>query len=196
MSDVSVEERAATRSDEPSIGALLALSFATDPLVRWLRPNAFEYVEDSQIHAGRSSGAAFDNGSAYVIGDVAGAALWLPPNNKVKRKHEIGGGDQPAVSGKPVEFAELLAKSAAYCPTEPHWYLSLIAVDPVHRGQGYGTALMKHALEICDRDRLPAYLESTNAANLSIYERHGFKLLAKVTVGHSPARYPMLRPPR
>ena len=55
---------------------------------------------------------------------------------------------------------------------------------------------MSHALELCDRDKLPAYLESTNAANLSLYKRFGFKLLAEVQVGQSPKRYPMLRQPQ
>jgi len=55
---------------------------------------------------------------------------------------------------------------------------------------------MSHALKIIDRDKRPAYLESTNAANLSLYKRFGFELLAKVQIGQSQARYPMLRQPR
>ena len=54
---------------------------------------------------------------------------------------------------------------------------------------------MEHTLKKCDQDRLPAYLESTNAANLTLYERFGFRVLAEVSVGNSLARYPMLRPP-
>jgi ribosomal protein S18 acetylase RimI-like enzyme len=83
-----------------------------------------------------------------------------------------------------------------YRPSEPHWYLAYIAVDPAHRGKGLGTALMNHSLDIIDRQQLPAYLESTNTANLSIYKRHGFALLAEVQVGNSPMRYPVLRPAR
>ncbi len=94
----------------------------------------------------------------------------------------------------PPEFAELMSQSAAYCTTEPHWYLGLIAVDPFHRWKNVGTKLLRHGLELCDRDGVPAYLESTNAANLALYQRAGFELLAKVQVGQSPVRYPMLRP--
>jgi ribosomal protein S18 acetylase RimI-like enzyme len=61
---------------------------------------------------------------------------------------------------------------------------------------GYGTALLRHGLSVCDRETLPVYLESTNAANLSLYERHGFEVLAEVQVDGSPMRYPMLRAPR
>ncbi len=44
-------------------------------------------------------------------------------------------------------------------PREPHWFLPLIGVDPMYQGQGRGSALLRHALLQCDRDRVPAYLE-------------------------------------
>ncbi len=196
MMSVSDQIRTATWEDEPKIGALMALAFASDPFVRWLLPDPLDYVRSSEKHAGLSSGRAFDNGSVYVIGDFVGASIWLPPNAKISRDHESGSANQESAAAVPEEFAELIEKSAAYCPDEPHWYLSFIVVDPAKRGKGYGSMLMKHTLEICDRDKLPAYLESTNAANLTLYRRYGFELLAEVRVGQSPARYPMLRPPQ
>lgn len=127
-----------------------------------------------------------------MIGEAYGAAVWISLDAKFQRK------DAPADGGAdmPEELAELIQKSGAYRPIGPHWYLAYVAVDPAYRGKGLGTALMKHSLDICDRDHLPAYLESTNAANLSIYKRHGFELLAEVQVGNSPKRYSTLRPAR
>ena len=55
---------------------------------------------------------------------------------------------------------------------------------------------MTHALQQCDRDRLLAYLESTNPRNITLYERHGFKALGQIQVGSSPPMVPMLRKPR
>jgi GNAT superfamily N-acetyltransferase len=57
-----------------------------------------------------------------------------------------------------------------YHPSQPHWYLPLIGVDPVHQRKGYGSALLQHVLLQCDRDHAPAYLESTNPANIRLYE--------------------------
>jgi ribosomal protein S18 acetylase RimI-like enzyme len=94
------------------------------------------------------------------------------------------------------DHTESKRKCRAVRPVGPHWYLTLIAVDPVKRGKGYGAALMSHALEIIDRDQRPAFLESTNAANLSLYKRFGFELLAEIKIGQSPGRFPMLRQPR
>jgi ribosomal protein S18 acetylase RimI-like enzyme len=63
----------------------------------------------------------------------------------------------------------------------------------MHQGQGHGEALMTFALERCDRDRVPAYLESSNPRNRSLYRRHGFEPLGEIQVGSSPPIVPMLR---
>ncbi len=185
--------RIATWEDEPKIGALMALAFANDPFVRWILPDPYDYLRDSEDHVGKSSGPAFDHGSAYIIGDFSGAAIWLPPNMKLSREHDVGGLLKKSGPPKPEEFAALIEKSAAYCPPGPHWYLAFIVVDPAKSGSGLGSTLLQHTLAICDRDGLPTYLESTNASNLTLYKRHGFEILAEVRVGKSPARYPMLR---
>lgn len=94
------------------------------------------------------------------------------------------------------ETDPIFEQMAAYHPTGPHWYLPLIATDPAHQGEGLGEALMVHALERCDRDRVPAYLESSNPRNIPFYQRHGFEILGEIQVGSSPTLVPMLRPAR
>ena len=94
------------------------------------------------------------------------------------------------------ETAALFEQMATYHPTEPHWYLPLIGVDPAHQGEGHGDALMVYALARCDRDRAPAYLESSNPRNIPFYRRHGFEPLGAIQVGSSPTLVPMLRRPR
>ena len=90
----------------------------------------------------------------------------------------------------------MLEQMSSYHPSEPHWYLPLIGVDPALHGKGYGSALMEHALIQCDRDQKAAYLESSNSKNITLYERHGFGLLGTIQVGESPPILPMLRKPR
>ena len=80
-------------------------------------------------------------------------------------------------------------------PNEPHWYLPLIAADPHWVGQGLGALLMKHSLRRCDEEGIPAYLESSNPRNISLYERLGFNIIGKIQSGSSPVLTPMLRPP-
>jgi GNAT superfamily N-acetyltransferase len=187
--------RSTSFEDEELVGALLTVSFADDPFVRWILQDPRKFIANCHIHPRRAYASAFESKTVHVVENNVGAAVWLPPGSKKSiRSEETVLSDNGDDLGMPPEFAELIAKSAAYCPTEPHWHLGLIAVDPFHRGKRVGTKLLQHGLALCDRDGVPAYLESTNAANLALYERAGFELLAEVRVGQSPARYPMLRP--
>src|SRR5258708_41957 len=73
-------------------------------------------------------------------------------------------------------YTELLDRFTAAQPkTEPHYYLTLLATHPNHRGRGIGMQLLAHNLALIDRERMPAYLESTNPANNDRYARVGFE---------------------
>jgi ribosomal protein S18 acetylase RimI-like enzyme len=95
-----------------------------------------------------------------------------------------------------VELFTILEQMGAAHPKEPPWYLWMIGTDPTRHGRGYGSALLRHALASCDRDKSLAYLESSNPRNLSLYLRHGFELIGTIQVGDSPPIFPMLRKPR
>ena len=69
-------------------------------------------------------------------------------------------------------------------------------MDPVAQNQGHGSALLTYALARSDEDGLPAYLESSNPRNITLYQRHDFEILGTIQVGSSPRLVPMLRQPR
>lgn len=94
------------------------------------------------------------------------------------------------------EVNAVLEQMDEHHPAEPHWFLPLIGVDPRRQGGGIGGALMAHALERCDADGLPAYLESSNPSNVPFYERHGFEVVGLIQKGSSPPIRPMYRKPR
>jgi ribosomal protein S18 acetylase RimI-like enzyme len=95
-----------------------------------------------------------------------------------------------------VDGPQIMQQMASYHPKEPHWYLPLIGIDPAHQGKGLGGTLMRHATDICDRDGVLAYLESSNLRNVPLYQRHGFEILGTIQAGQSPTITPMLRKPR
>jgi ribosomal protein S18 acetylase RimI-like enzyme len=60
-------------------------------------------------------------------------------------------------------------------PETAHWYLSELGVRPESQGRGLGSRLMFEMLARCDRERVPAYLESSTERSRALYERHGFQ---------------------
>ncbi len=69
----------------------------------------------------------------------------------------------------------------------------MIGVVPERQGRGLGSALLEFGLVECDRDGTEAYLESSNVANLPLYERFGFEVTGEIQAGSSPPLYPMVR---
>ena len=80
-------------------------------------------------------------------------------------------------------------------PSEPHWYLPIVGVDPTAQGQGLGSRVLSPVLEECDRTRALAYLESSNPRNIPLYQRLGFQITGQMQAGSSPTLTSMLRRP-
>jgi GNAT superfamily N-acetyltransferase len=176
--------------------ATLVLAFGTDPVARWMYDEPHQYL----LHIPRLFRAlgtsSFATGAAQRTDDGLGVALWLPPR--------VHGDDEPLeaviaesiTEAKQAEVAAVFERTEQFRPTEPHWYLSLIGVEALHRNKGCGAALLQHCLRQCDREHLPAYLWSSNPLNTSLYKRHGFEIAGTIRVGSSPSIFPMLRKAR
>jgi ribosomal protein S18 acetylase RimI-like enzyme len=176
----------------------IVAAFAADPLTRWMMPKADTYLTHAAAVFDAFGGASFDAGTAFQIADFGGAALWIPPG------HDHDDGDDGVSEGlaqvvsadRIEEVGSVLEQMQSYHPKEPCWYLPLIGVDPHHQGRGLGAELMKYALARCDEEHLPAYLESSNPANISLYERHGFEIMGRIQTENSPPVHPMIRAAR
>jgi ribosomal protein S18 acetylase RimI-like enzyme len=189
------EVKSAGANIQASTISTIVLGFAADPMTRWVWPDSSEYLRIMPQFVKAFGGRAFENGTAYITEGARAAALWLPPG---VQPDEAAMGAVMTEALRP-EIAEnigpILQGMAEHHPHEPHWYLPLIAADPCWIGQGLGTLLMKHALRQCDDDGIAAYLESSNPRNISLYERHGFRIIGQIQHGSSPTLTPMLRTP-
>jgi ribosomal protein S18 acetylase RimI-like enzyme len=164
--------------------------------VRWAFPEPSRYLTYFPRFVRAFGGRAFEHGSAHYADGYAGAALWLPPDvhpdeDAMGTVFQEGASEQAQV-----DIVAVLEQMASYHPSEPHWYLPLIGVDPTRQGSGYGSALLQHAATLCDRDGRLAYLESSNPANVPLYERHGFEVVGTIQAGSSPPFWAMVRKPR
>lgn len=186
----------ASASDEAGVISVLTLAFSSDPMARWSQPAPQQYLTHFPVLAKAFGGNAFAQGTAYFADGYAGAALWLPPGFGPDEETMMGLVERTAPDAIKGDIYGVFEEMGKYHPTEPHWYLPLIGVDPSQQGNGIGSALMKHALIACDRDGTIAYLESSNPRNISLYKRHDFEVIGNIQVGSSPTMYPMLRKPR
>jgi GNAT superfamily N-acetyltransferase len=189
-----VDARRATRADEDRCTAALVTAFAVDPVWGPALP----------VVAGRDPFWRFfvrnatDHRSAWLIGDGQAVAIWSEPG--VVELDESG---EAALERLVVEhfgpaapaIVEVLDQLDAVHPTEPHHYLSLLATHDDHRGQGLGMALLAENLRAIDAVGQPAYLESTNPANLERYASVGFEPRDEMVVG-GEAVTTMWREPR
>jgi ribosomal protein S18 acetylase RimI-like enzyme len=188
--------KTAAASDEARAVAVVTLAFSTDPAARWTWPDPKQFLEAFPSVVRAFGGKAFGHDSAHCVEGFAGAALWLPPGVRPDEDTLSTLMQRTGSAEFRKDGAAVFDQMGRHHPSEPHWYLPIIGVDPVHQGKGYGGALMKHALIACDRDHTLAYLESSNPKNIPLYERHGFKLMGTIQVGSSPQIFPMLRTPR
>jgi ribosomal protein S18 acetylase RimI-like enzyme len=193
---ISAVETIAGASEVDRAIAKLVLAFGTDPVARWIYDNPHEYLLYIPRLFRALGTSPFEAGAAQCTSDGHGVALWLPPG--------IRGDDGPleavlaeSVAGeKQADVGRVFEMTEHYRPTEPHWYLSLIGVEALHRNKGCGATLLQHGLRQCDGEHRPAYLWSSNPQNTSLYRRHGFEIMDTIQVGSSPSIFPMLRQPR
>ncbi len=176
--------------------ATLTLAFIRDPVLRWIYPESHAYLEHFPQFARVFGGRAFEPEAAWKSEDGGGTALWLPPGVHADGD-AIGDHLLSTISEEKRDtLEEILEEMDEWHPEEPHWYLAIVGVDAAHQGKGLGAQLLDVALRRCDEEGVIAYLESSNPANISLYERHGFEVVHEIRKGDAPPVFPMLRPAR
>jgi ribosomal protein S18 acetylase RimI-like enzyme len=180
-------------AEVPSAISVQLAAFIADPVMRWMWPNAHDYVTHFPRLVQGFGGGAFDNDGADVTADLEGGALWLAPG--VTPDEEALDALIRTTVAEPArsEMIVVLEEMGKSHPAETHWHLAFIGVDAAHQGKGVGADLMRHRLSKIDALGHHAYLESSNPRNIAFYQRHGFEVLREIRVGGSPPVVPMLR---
>jgi GNAT superfamily N-acetyltransferase len=183
-------------SDAARAISTLVLAFAADPHLRWVYPEAEQYLTHFPDVLQTFAGAAFAGDTVWKTGDMASVALWLPPGVKPDGDATIAKFQASTAPAKLDDLMAIFAQMDQAHPTTPHWYLAWIGVDPAHQGHGMGYDLMNRCLQIVDGDHLPAYLDTPNPGTIPFYERHGFAVTGEWVAGACPPVVSMLRPTR
>lgn len=183
-------------AEEELVIAPLVLAFAADPAVRWMYPDAHQFRLFFPRFVRAFGGKAFTFGTAQRVAGWRGAALWLPPGVLPDEDALTPLLQESVTPDRRAEVFALLEMMGFFHPTEPHWYLPLLGVDPRHQRQGLGSALLEPTVAGFDRDGTVACLEASNPENVPFYERHGFEVRGEIQVGSSPTLFAMVREPR
>src|ERR1700733_13959234 len=184
------------QNERPTALDTLVLAFAADPVERWLYPQPDSYLGSFRRFLVAFGGRAFDEQTAWKIGQCSAVALWLPPGAEPDGDSLVATlTDTVARDQHDVVFA-VLAQMEESHPTYPHWYLPWLGVDPAVQGRGLGTQVLRPGLAVVDQSHLPAYLETPNPRTIPFYERLGFEVTGRAQAGSCPPITGMLRQAR
>jgi GNAT superfamily N-acetyltransferase len=193
--------RKVTAGDRERLVAMMARAFDDDPIANFFaaqdRRRARRVLDFMDVAYRMTS----PHGEVYTTDGIEGGAAWTPPG-----KWKMGIVDQLKMLPSFVRVATLRRLPGVMSalnavekkhPHEPHYYLLGIGVEPELQGRGLGTQLMAPVLEKCDRERMPAYLESSKEVNVPLYERNGFKVTEQFQVPNGgPPIWLMWRDPK
>jgi GNAT superfamily N-acetyltransferase len=192
-----MEIRRATWADEDRATAALCTGFAGDPLWGWALPDAA--TRDPFWRFFVRAGLGRD--AVWVVDDARSVAIWAEPGAvELDADGERAFGqlcqDLLGAAGAARVAGALDALAAVHPNAPPNHYLSLLATHDDHRGHGLAMTMVADYCARLDATGEPAYLESSNPANLARYGRAGFEPRDEVTLSGGQVVTTMWRAPR
>ncbi len=179
--------RPVEKADFDELSAVLARAFEDDPIFAWLLPEPSTRLRrlTALYRAFVPRIAAIGFAETTTTEKLQGGAIWMGPEKWEPPTTAMLGAvpgmlKAAGVSAVMKLMAGMSAIAKAHPKDQPHWYLSGLATDPAHQRSGVGTALVSPKLEVCDREGLPAYLETQKEANVPYYERFGFRVRSEM----------------
>jgi ribosomal protein S18 acetylase RimI-like enzyme len=185
---IAVEVRKAVKADVPTLAGVLARAFNDDPFFSWfVRADAKRgerFKRTFEIALTRMSAGLNET---YTTNEIQGGALWKRPG-----EYRLGMLEQLALipafasitgwSGlkRFIEAQTVAEKRHEHHVPEPHYYLFVLGVEPALQGRSIGGQLIRPVLDICDREQLPAYLETALEINVRFYRKHGFEVVEEI----------------
>lgn len=190
--------RVARHDENANAGVVLADAFQEDPFVIWFFPNAHSREKVSRRFFEVLVNLGSTLGEIDMVAGGATVALWRPPGRwrlSIAKKITFA---LPLLGATGSAFWRILSALQAFeraHPAAPHWYLATIGTSPAARGQGLAAAAIRHRLQVCDDQKVGAYLEAASENLIGFYSMFGFRLIEPIRVRNGPKFYPMWRDP-
>jgi len=182
--------RPATSSDRAKLADALASAFSQDPLFTWMAGAGPNKPLEPKLRVLFDTFLKLDleREQHLVLADEndLGVAIWKAPN-----KWKMPTGDMlralpsmlRAFGTKAPRMIGAISAIEKVHPKEEHYYLEALGTRQDMQSKGVGSAVIRHMLDRCDAEGMPAYLESSNVRNVPFYARHGFEVTGEIVVG-------------
>jgi GNAT superfamily N-acetyltransferase len=198
---VSSPVRRASSADVAPLASMLARAFFDDPVARWAwRPDALRLQALERFQATRIR-QLLPHEEVWTNEQRSCAALWAPPGRWRSSLRETA--ELVPCFLRPRLFLRSALVGMGWAdlerkhPPQPlHWYLAVLGTEPEAQGNGLGSVVLEQVLAQCDRDGVPAYLESSKERNIAFYARHGFRVIKEVPLLRGPPMWEMWREPK
>jgi ribosomal protein S18 acetylase RimI-like enzyme len=195
-----VEVRPATEADVALLAPALAAAFAGDPPMAHLVPGPGRERRLRRYFARVLPATYLPRGEVWMSEEPAGAAVWVAPGRwplPARDSLPVAGTLLRTFGRHPLRALAGIREIERGHPTEPHWYLDYVGVDPADHGRGTGTRLLAPMLARCDREGAAAYLNAGSERSRALYERLGFAVTEEFRLPYAgPPLWRMWRRPR
>ena len=184
---------------------MLVEAFAEDPMYQYVFPDI-----DERRRALRRLWSALlvynqVYGEIYTTPEVKGVACWLSPGKTdvtwwrmLRTRLVLGRALMRFGRRERRRFLDILSFMEQVHKRQidgPHWYLSVLGVEPSYQAQGIGSRLLAPVLSRSDDEGVPCYLETVTEENVSFYSKRGFEVASQEEV-HGLKIWTMLREPQ
>jgi GNAT superfamily N-acetyltransferase len=202
MTTAQVQVARAALGDADRVGSALADAFSDDPVFAWLIPSDVDNRSTRMVTFFTSMARSYlrHDKHVFLAGGGVGAAMWSAPGSWALPMTDVAREAMPslrAFRGNLLRALRTQLEVEADHPKEPkHWYLGYLGVRGDNQGQGIGARMLREVLDQADATGTPAYLESSNEKNLTLYQRHGFAVTSSYpALGRGPTIWRMWRDP-
>lgn len=199
------EPRPATLEDREVLARIAAAGFFDDPVLSWVLRDPVRRLDQLVVvFGGLVDDTLPDRGTVHLVA-AASAAFWREPGfehhrtagDRLEDAASSARGDVGPFEMEELERFGILGEAMKeHHPHEEHWYLNVVSTLPERQGHGLGSVVLQPVLARCDAEGIPAYLESTNPRNHSLYLRHGFVVTGEIPLPDGPTMALMWRDPR
>jgi GNAT superfamily N-acetyltransferase len=173
-----MQGRVAVAEDTSRIAKTLAEAFFLDPVWGWAFADPTRRKAQHEAWFHRLIASAFPHEWVWTTPGYESVSVWVPPGfPELSESDEsrLAAMIEESLGARAALVMEVFHRfGAAHPREEDHYYLSLLGTHTDHRGSGIGMGLLADNLVHLDALRMPAYLESTNPANLARYQSVGF----------------------